>query len=76
MNVYTKKFGTFERTEYTTTYAITEFVQISENNRTGEVKHRYGRIVHSHYDTSLLGFPARWINERTRYYEWRTGYPY
>ena len=75
MHFYTKTLNTFETTEYTTTYKISTFVQVKEDTRKGIVMHRYGRVIHSHYDTSLLGFPARWINERVRYYEWRTGYP-
>lgn len=76
MHIYTKKFRTVEETMYTTTYQITTFVQVKENNRTGVVMHRYGETIHAHYDKSLMGVMPRWIEERTRYHEWRPGYPY
>lgn len=76
MHIYTKKLNSVVETRYTTTTTTTYIVQVKENNRTGAVMHRYGYIVHAHYDKSLMGVMPRWIEEYTHYYGWRPGYPY
>lgn len=75
MNTYTRKIRTFSTTEWTTTYDTTVVVQVRENNRNGVIQHRYGEIIHAHYDKSLMGVMPRWVKEHTHYHEWRPGYP-
>lgn len=76
MHIYVRKLNSVVETRYTTTTTTTYFVQVKEDTRKGIVMHRYGETIHAHYDKSLLGVMPRWIEERTRYHEWRSGYPY
>ena len=76
MHIYVRKLNSVTTTEYTTTTTTTYIVQIKEDTRKGVIMHRYGKIVHAHYDKSLMGVMPRWIEERKYYQPWRPGYPY
>lgn len=55
MHIYVRKLNSVTTTEYTTTTTTTYILQVKEDTRKGVIMHRYGKIVHAHYDKSLMG---------------------